>query len=802
MKQRIAPIMLLALGVGVVCRAQTTVDLRTQVKNVDFSGAASTKPFKTGTSLPTHCSVGETFFQTNAPAGQNLLACTAVDTWTVVSGSGSTGLPQGTTGQVLTSTGSNSEWRSLGGDVAGQPNAVSVVRMQGRSISQTAPVDGSVLQWNSGASLWEPAPLQYSAGQGIVLGGTTISIEDAVVPLYYTGNVHPSLDCLPGRDTYLNTASGTAYFCKAVNQWQQVSNDGHMHDWTDIRGGPLGVLLGGTGSDLSSMGPGFLKQAVAGGPVSTVEIADTDLPSTVLKTSGSYANPAWLTSIDATKISGIVPLSGGGTGAATAAAAFDSLSPAAAKGDLIVHNGSGNIRLPAGADGNCLHTDSTKPGGLTWTACATSEDGGASLPAVFNLIAGDGYGNGADSGIAPANVPRLNGANTYTGTQNSTGATTLPDQVGTAANRPATCALGQTYFSSDGIPGRNLQFCTSPNTWMSVGYEQGTTPPATCSVGQIYFKTGAAAGQNLYYCTATNTWTPTSASEGGSSYYQTMTGAGAMGAGINSTDRTQRSKLQARDNLAWDDDGVKSILNFQPLDARTVWLDEEFMAASSGQGTIGNHGWTSSNIHGSNPLTANQSLSAWPNLGILRINAGNSAPGAGDGLTLMMGGSPASTLGALGSQANWGFMWIFALGSASDIRARFGVAGGALSVVDPVNSFGVRLDTNAGDTANYSFYVKGASGNDVTADSGIAADTGFHSLLVYSTAAGTIRMSLDGGAEKTFCASGCDGTVAVPTAGVTPFAQCVTDTTASKACDLDAFKFKARVATGTANKRN
>ena len=63
--------------------AQTQVDLRTQTKNVDFSAAPTTKPSKTGTSLPGACSTGETFLKTNASAGQNLYVCTGTNVWSV-----------------------------------------------------------------------------------------------------------------------------------------------------------------------------------------------------------------------------------------------------------------------------------------------------------------------------------------------------------------------------------------------------------------------------------------------------------------------------------------------------------------------------------------------------------------------------------------------------------------------------------------------------------------------------------------------------------------------------------------------
>lgn len=71
--------------------AQTEVDLRTQSKNVDFSGAASTKPSQTGTVVPGTCSPGQTFFLLSATAGQNLLLCTSANTWTTLTGTGGGG---------------------------------------------------------------------------------------------------------------------------------------------------------------------------------------------------------------------------------------------------------------------------------------------------------------------------------------------------------------------------------------------------------------------------------------------------------------------------------------------------------------------------------------------------------------------------------------------------------------------------------------------------------------------------------------------------------------------------------------
>ena len=82
---------LVLLTAAIAVNAQTQVNLRTQAKDVDFSGASSTKPTRAGTTLPASCSVGELFFKLDAVAGQNLYACTGLNTWTGIIGTGGGG---------------------------------------------------------------------------------------------------------------------------------------------------------------------------------------------------------------------------------------------------------------------------------------------------------------------------------------------------------------------------------------------------------------------------------------------------------------------------------------------------------------------------------------------------------------------------------------------------------------------------------------------------------------------------------------------------------------------------------------
>ena len=82
------PITARALTAIALCQAQTRIDPKTQSKSIDFSSASSTKPSRTGASLPALCAVGQTFLNTTAQPGQNWYVCTAANVWTVQGGVG------------------------------------------------------------------------------------------------------------------------------------------------------------------------------------------------------------------------------------------------------------------------------------------------------------------------------------------------------------------------------------------------------------------------------------------------------------------------------------------------------------------------------------------------------------------------------------------------------------------------------------------------------------------------------------------------------------------------------------------
>ena len=87
----------------------------------------------------------------------------------------------------------------------------------------------------------------------------------------------------------------------------------------------------------------------------------------------------WLTT------SGVVNITGGGTGATTASAGFNALSPITSTGDLIIGNGTNSAtRLPIGTNTYVLTSNGTT---ATWSApAATGATKGQAI--TFSLIFG------------------------------------------------------------------------------------------------------------------------------------------------------------------------------------------------------------------------------------------------------------------------------------------------------------------------------------------------------------------------------------------------------------------------------
>ena len=98
----------------------------------------------------------------------------------------------------------------------------------------------------------------------------------------------------------------------------------------------------------------------AGAPTFRAIVA-ADIPTLNQNTTGTAAG-----------LSSTLAIASGGTGQTTQTAAFDALAPTTTKGDLIVSNGTDNVRLGVGTDAYVLTADSTAATGVKWAAGGSS----------------------------------------------------------------------------------------------------------------------------------------------------------------------------------------------------------------------------------------------------------------------------------------------------------------------------------------------------------------------------------------------------------------------------------------------
>lgn len=76
-----------------------------------------------------------------------------------------------------------------------------------------------------------------------------------------------------------------------------------------------------------------------------------------------------------------VPIDKGGTGQTDKTAAFDALSPLTTKGDIVVFDGTNNVRLPVGMDNQVLIASSSSVNGLEWVTTRVLD-----IPFQYNVV--------------------------------------------------------------------------------------------------------------------------------------------------------------------------------------------------------------------------------------------------------------------------------------------------------------------------------------------------------------------------------------------------------------------------------
>ncbi|MEK2644339.1 tail fiber domain-containing protein [Bdellovibrio sp. BCCA] len=275
---------------------------------------------------------------------------------------------------------------TAGGDLSGSYPNPTVAKIQGVAVSSTAPTSGHFLKYDGSQWLSSAVATSDVLGLSATLSNylTTSAFNSAVgsgncaahqTP--YWSSVSGSFQCQSINVSLAGDVSGTIGSV-SVNKIKGVDVDttgltsGQILKYDGTKWAPAADSnAGGTVTNITT-GTGL-----SGGPITTtgtISLANTAVSA------GSYTRAnitvdaqGRLTSASngaavnlASEITGVLPIVNGGTGQATALAAFNGLSPATTKGDLITRDTTNNIRLPVGTNGQVLSANSAQASGLEW----------------------------------------------------------------------------------------------------------------------------------------------------------------------------------------------------------------------------------------------------------------------------------------------------------------------------------------------------------------------------------------------------------------------------------------------------
>lgn len=212
------------------------------------------------------------------------------------------------------------------------------------------------LQWDGGSTNLVASTGRTSLG-ATTIGGNMFTLTNPSAITFPRFNADNTISALTASDfrTAIGAGTGNGTVTSVTGTSPVVSSGGTTPAISLASG------YGDTQNPYASKTANFFLAApngTAGVPTFRAIVA-ADIPTLNQNTTGTAAN-----------VTGVVAIANGGTGQTTAVAAFDALSPATTKGDLIVSNGTDNVRLGVGANNQVLTADSTTATGVKWAAAS------------------------------------------------------------------------------------------------------------------------------------------------------------------------------------------------------------------------------------------------------------------------------------------------------------------------------------------------------------------------------------------------------------------------------------------------
>jgi hypothetical protein len=179
----------------------------------------------------------------------------------------------------------------------------------------------------------------------------------------------PTANDLVHGELAINYADGKLFYKNASNSVQEFSANvanaltiGTGLSGTSYNGSlPVTIALasnyGDTTNPYASKTAGYVLAAPSNtnGQPTFRALEASDIPTLNQNTTGTASN-----------VTGTIAIANGGTGQTTKTNAFDALSPLTTKGDIVVHDGTNNIRVPIGTTNYVLTADSAQASGLKW----------------------------------------------------------------------------------------------------------------------------------------------------------------------------------------------------------------------------------------------------------------------------------------------------------------------------------------------------------------------------------------------------------------------------------------------------